>query len=113
MRGPSQRAAPVEAEEADEGACAAALFTEGADDAAARAAAYARVPCRKGDYADATFWATRYAAEAAAAGGTVPLYDWCAKGGGAAGDDALAAAAAAVAACLLLTHRSAPCAGTT
>jgi hypothetical protein len=56
--------------------CAGALFDESVD-AASAAAAAARVPRRKGDYALPAFWRARYAGEAAADARAAP-YDWCA-----------------------------------
>jgi hypothetical protein len=59
--------------EADCGA--GGLFDE-AEDSAAAAAALARVPRSKRDYADARFWRRRYAADAPLAAADAAAYDW-------------------------------------
>lgn len=67
-----------EAEDDDAAACCAALFDSEAAGSAAAAAALARVPQRKGSYADAAYWRSRYSAELAAAGDARAYtpYEW-------------------------------------
>jgi hypothetical protein len=67
------------AEDDDAAACCAALFDVEAAGSAAAAAALARVPQRKGSYADAAYWRSRYSAELVAVGDAAPppQYEWC------------------------------------